>query len=83
MICHRSEKHSNGDTKTVKFQEISEGIMFLPCNESYTAFKQDNKRFLLREGSTSDYIGFGHPFANYHSISPKGTVLTLTQDSLT
>ncbi len=83
MICHRSEKHSDGDTKNVKFQEISEGVMFLPYNETFTAFKQDNQRLVLKEGSDDTFISFGPPFAAYHNISPKGVVFTIIQDSLT
>lgn len=83
MICHRSEKHSTGAVIHKKFKEISEGVMFLPSNISFTAFKQGDKRVTLRDGNDQSFMMYAYPMADEHEISPKGTVFTITQDSLT
>ena len=83
MICHRSEKHSTGAVITKSFKEISEGVMVLPPNTDYTAFKQDDKRLVLRNGSDQSFMTYGLPWTQSHEVCPKGTVFTIVQDSLT
>ena len=84
MICHRSSKHSIGNSKYIDFKEISEDTMFIPPIEWFTEFRLGTEVLLFAEGTEGKhYLDSSYSGNGNYLVPPPGTVFTITQDSLT